>query len=73
MACAFGMEACKRYFNTKYVRLPDLLIDLEIARSEGNYRKVMAKYANPMILILLSGDARSNRKVEVGAFYFNYS
>lgn len=52
MACAFGMEACKRYFNTKYVRLPDLLIDLEIARSEGNYRKVMAKYADPMILIL---------------------
>lgn len=43
MACAFGIEACKRYFNTKYVRLPDLLIDLEIARSEGNYRKVMAK------------------------------
>ena len=28
MACAFGMEACKRYFTTRYVRLPDLLIDL---------------------------------------------
>ena len=25
MAFAFGMEACKQYFNTKYVRLPDLL------------------------------------------------
>ena len=24
MACAFGMKACKQYFNTKYVRLPDL-------------------------------------------------
>ncbi len=24
MACAFGMEACKQYFTTKYVRLPDL-------------------------------------------------
>lgn len=36
MACAFGMEACKRYFTTRYVRLPDLLIDLEIARAEGN-------------------------------------
>lgn len=47
-----GMEACKRYYNTKYVRLPDLLIDLEIARTEGNYRKVMAKYANPLVLIL---------------------
>ena len=52
MACAFGMEACKQYFNTKYVRLPDLLIDLEIARTDGNYKKVMAKYANPVVLIL---------------------
>ena len=23
MACAFGMEACKRYYTVKYVRLPD--------------------------------------------------
>ena len=52
MACAFGMEACKQYFNTRYVRLPDLLIDLEIARTDGNYKKVMAKYANPVVLIL---------------------
>ena len=52
MACAFGMEACKQYFNTKYVRLPDLLIDLEVARTDGNYKKVMAKYANPVVLIL---------------------
>ncbi len=52
MACAFGMEACKQYFNTKYVRLPDLLIDLEMARTDGSYKKVMAKYANPVVLIL---------------------
>lgn len=52
MACAFGMEACKQYYNTKYVRLPDLLIDLEMARTDGNYKKVMAKYANPVVLIL---------------------
>ena len=45
MACAFGMEACKQYYNTKYIRLPDLLIDLEVARTDGNYKKVMAKYA----------------------------
>ncbi len=49
---AFGMEACKQYYNTKYVRFPDMLIDLEIARTEGNYRKVMTKYANPLVLIL---------------------
>ena len=52
MACAFGMEACKQYFNTKYVRLPDLLIDLELARDNSNYKKIMAKYANPVLLIL---------------------
>lgn len=52
MACAFGMEACKQHFNTKYVRLPDLLIDLEMSRNEGTYKKVMAKYANPVLLII---------------------
>ncbi|HML86820.1 MAG TPA: ATP-binding protein [Methylomusa anaerophila] len=52
MACAFGREACKQYLNTKYVRLPDLLIDLEMARGEGTYKKVMAKYANPVLLII---------------------
>ena len=52
MACAFGMEACKQNYNTRYVRMPDLLMDLDIARTEGNYRKVMAKYSNPVLLIL---------------------
>jgi len=52
MACAFGMEACKQYYKTRYVRMPDLLMDLNIARTEGNYRKTMAKYSNPVLLIL---------------------
>ena len=52
MACALGMEACKQRFKTRYVRLPDLLLDLEMARNEGIYRKAMSKYANPLLLIL---------------------
>ena len=52
MSCAFGMEACKQYYSTKYVRLPDLLIDLEMSRNEGTYKKVMTKYANPLLLII---------------------
>ncbi len=52
MACAFGMEACKHYYTTKYVRLPDLLIDLKTARENGTYKKTLAKYANPVLLIL---------------------
>ena len=52
MACAFGMEACKQYFNTKYVRLPDLLLDLQSARSDGNFTNVLKKYTNPVLLII---------------------
>lgn len=36
MACAFGMKACKRFYSTRYVRLPDILIDLDIASADGN-------------------------------------
>lgn len=43
LACAFGMEACKQHYKTKYVRLPDLLLDLDLARDEGIYRKVLKK------------------------------
>ena len=35
-----------------YVRLSDLLIDLKVARSDGSYKKMMAKYANPLVQIL---------------------
>lgn len=52
MACAFGMEACKQYYTTRYIRLPDLLIDLDMARCEGTYKKVMTKYAGATLLIL---------------------
>lgn len=52
LACAFGMEACKQYYTVKYIRLPDLLLDLELARSEGSYKRVMEKYTKPVLLIL---------------------
>lgn len=52
MANAFGMEACKHYYKTQYIRLPDLALDLEHARNEGIFKKVMAKYANPLLLII---------------------
>ena len=52
LACAFGMEACKQRYKTKYVRLPDLLMELDMARSDGNYKRALAKYANPVLLII---------------------
>ena len=52
MACAFGMEACKQYYTVKYVRLPDLLLELEVARNDGNFIKVISKYTKPLLLII---------------------
>jgi DNA replication protein DnaC len=52
MACAFGIEACKQYYSVKYIRIPDLLMDLEMARNEGTYKKTLAKYTKPTLLIL---------------------
>lgn len=52
MACAFGMEACKQRYKTQYIRLPDLLMELEMARDDGSYIKVQKKYANPVLLII---------------------
>ena len=57
LACAFGMEACKQRYKTKYVRLPDLLLELELARNDGTY----PRNRNSMIYWNFStGDAGSH-------------
>ena len=52
MACAFGMEACKQYYSVKYVRLPDLLLELQEARGNGCFQIVLKKYTKPVLLII---------------------
>jgi DNA replication protein DnaC len=52
LSCALGMAACRRFFSVKYVRLPDLLDELSVARGEGIFRKVIHSYKNIDLLIL---------------------
>jgi len=52
MACAFGMEACKQYYTVRYVRLPDLLLDLQSAEDAGSFVKVLKSYTSPKLLII---------------------
>ena len=52
LACAFGMEACKHYYTVKYVRMPDLLIDLKSAKQESRFPDALKRYTNPALLIL---------------------
>ena len=52
LANAFGMTASRNFYTVRYVRLPDLLGELAIARAEGTYRKVMKQYRQIKLLIL---------------------
>ena len=44
LACALGMAAARRFYAVKYIRLPDLLVEFQIARGNGTIRKFMARY-----------------------------
>ena len=50
--CAFGMEACKQFYSTKYTRMPDMLLELEAARDDHNFPAVLKKYTKPALLII---------------------
>jgi len=52
MACAFGIAACKNFLRVKYVRLPELLNDLAVARNVGTYKKLMQQHKRVDLLIL---------------------
>jgi len=52
LACAFGMEACKNFFSVRYVRLPELLYDLTLSRTDGSFPKLMKALRKVDLLIL---------------------
>lgn len=49
---ALGNEACLKGIVTKYVRLPDLLYDLDQARNKDTYKKKLRALANVDLLII---------------------
>ena len=52
IASALGMSAVRNYLTVKYIRLPELLVDLSIARGSGTIRKVMTQYKKHSLLII---------------------
>lgn len=52
LACALGMEACKQQYSTRYVRLPDLLLEMKLARESNVLKKSLQKYVRPQLLII---------------------
>lgn len=52
VSCALGMAACRMFHSVRYIRLPDLLDELTVARGEGVFQKVIATYKKIDLLIL---------------------
>lgn len=52
IACALGNAACRKFKSVRYVRMPELLDELTIARAEGTFRKVTKSYSKVDLLIL---------------------
>lgn len=52
IACALVIEACRKEYTVKYIRLPELLDELIVAKGEGVFKKVMKKYKRVDLLII---------------------
>lgn len=52
IACALGNAACRKFKSVRYIRMPELLDELTIARAEGNFKKVNKAYSKVDLLIL---------------------
>jgi DNA replication protein DnaC len=51
LACALGIAACRNFMTVRYIRLPELLNDLIVARGKGTYKKLIKTYQKIDLLI----------------------
>ncbi len=52
IACALGNAACRREYTVRYFRIPELLLEIQEAKANGNYIKFMASLKKTELLIL---------------------
>jgi DNA replication protein DnaC len=52
IACALANSACRNGYSAHYLRLPRLLQELNIARGDGSYGKLLTRLAKYAILII---------------------
>ena len=52
LACAFGHQACRQGFTTRYTRASRLLQELTLAKGDGRYLKLLQGLAKTQLLIL---------------------
>ena len=52
IACALGNAACRKFKSVRYIRMPELLDELTIAKANGEFSKVIKAYKKVDLLIL---------------------
>lgn len=52
LACSLGVAANRNFYAARYLRLPDLLVEIAVARRDGAYRGYMKQLKKVKLLIL---------------------
>ena len=52
LVSALGYRACMLNYKVAYIRVPRLMLDINISKADGSYNKLMNKYKNVDLLIL---------------------
>lgn len=52
IACALGNAACRKFKTVRYIRMPELLDELSVARNLGTFKKTIQKFKKSDLLIL---------------------
>lgn len=52
LACSLGVAANRNFYAARYLRLPDLLVEIAVARRDGTYREYMKQMKKVKLLIL---------------------
>jgi DNA replication protein DnaC len=52
LACALAHKACREGYTVRYLRLPRLFQDLQIAKGDGRYPKLLAALAKTDLIVL---------------------
>lgn len=52
IACALANSACRNGYSANYIRLPRLLEEMNIARGDGSYGKLLTRFTKYALLII---------------------
>ena len=64
IACAIGNAACRKYKTVRYIRMPELLDELNMAKADGSFRKTINSYRKVDLLIIDEWLIRKLTRVE---------